>query len=119
MAADDREGRLAAARVIAVYLRKFAGAITKQTADAVNISDEGDVTSVNAGRPAGPWGWTPIQAWMFETGAAHPLFGDKGHWYNQPHRPFLDATVAAGADGAAQAYADKEVPRILREYGFY
>jgi hypothetical protein len=115
----DREGLLAAARVIAGELKKYAGAVSRQAGDAVNVSENLDGTVfVNAGRPAGRWGWHPIQAWMFETGSAHPLFGDRGHWYNQPHRPFLDAAANAGADRAAEAYAEKEVERLRRDYGF-
>lgn len=114
--AGNSAALLAAARVIASALRKAAGARTDETARAVNIQDEGDHADINAGSPGGRWGWEPIQAWMFATGAKHPLFGDRGHWYAQPYYPFLDIAVADSADEAAQVYADIEIQRLLDEY---
>jgi hypothetical protein len=41
-------------------------------------------------------------AYPFETGANHPLWGNRHHWYAQPKKPFLEEA----ADAAAKAAAD-------------
>lgn len=117
--AASREALRAAARIFADAIRKHAGVVSRQTAAAVNISEGGGSSiEVNAGHPGGPWGWEPIQGWMFETGASHPLFGDKGHWYPQRHYPFLEIGTREALDRAADAYADIEIDRLLAEYGW-
>lgn len=111
--AGNGEALRAASKVVADAVKKFAAARTPRTADATHVVGD---DLVSAGSPGGQWGWEPITAWMFQTGAAHPLFGNKGHWYNQPHYPFLDLAAEASATDAANAYADIRIPQLLDEY---
>lgn len=116
-----------AANVFARYMRRFAKSDMKsdETAAAVNIRTvSSDVVDVNAGYPTpasdnGPWGWTPIQAWMFETGSKHPLFGNERHWYNQPKRPILDKTAEVAGNEAETVYADVRIAELAREFGYH
>lgn len=58
-------------------------------------------------------------AWSAETGARHPLFGDREHWYppSAKQRPFL-APAADRRAGAAMAKYAKKIDRLCRERGF-
>jgi hypothetical protein len=90
---------------------------TRFTAAAVNLASDGDAILVRAGRPEGQWGWTPIQASMFDNNRRHPLFGNRGHWYPEGYYGITELTVQLGADDAAEAFADAYVDSALREHG--
>jgi|SRR5215469_4465731 len=111
----------AAAQVFGRTMMRMAVSVMRsdETATAVNIRPIApDVIDVNAGRPGGEWGWTPIEAWMFETGSKHPLFGDRKHWYAQPYRPILDKTATAGYPEAERVYANTRIPELAAQYGY-
>lgn len=117
-----------AARVFARVMRAMAISVmhSDETAAAVNIQSAGpNFIDVNAGHETGPphddgpWGWAPIQAYMFETGSKHPLFGNEAHQYHQPYRPILEKTENAGALEAARVYGDARIAEMVREFGYY
>lgn len=117
-----------AAEVFARFMRGFALTVMRstETAAAVDIKRiKANVYDVNAGRVVdygetdhGPWGWYPIQSYMFETGSKHPLFGNEGAQYHQPYRPILDKTAKAGIDQAEAAYAGQRIRELAAEYGY-
>lgn len=109
----NAEDLKAAAEVLADEVRKQAGAVSSRTAGAVNVKAAGGGWEINAGYPGGRWGWDPIQGWMFDEGAKHPLFGDRSHWYAQKHWPFMALAVSLAIDKAADAYADKVIDRMV------
>lgn len=58
-------------------------------------------------------------AFMSEiAGTRHPLFGDRKHWYPQPHRPFMTEGSDAALDDAADAFADDAIDGIARGAGY-
>lgn len=114
----EREGLKAAADRFAAVMRKVASIRTRRTADAVNISMEGEDAVIQAGHPGGPWGWEPIQAFMFDNNWRHPLYGNKKQWYHQGRFPITSMTERAGIESATEAFADKAVPILLAEHGF-
>lgn len=115
---DERALRNAA-EVFAQVMRRITAGISDETSRLVQLRAQYGAFDVNAGYSGGRWHWTPIQAWMFETGAKHPLFGDRSHWYAQPRRPFLEATAVAGYARAEQVYADIEAERLAHEFGYF
>jgi hypothetical protein len=100
-----------AAEVIAVAVRA-AAAKTKSKRIPASVKIIGGTSGlwVNAG---GPDGSEAPNAYPFEQGVRHPLFGmtgrgdakdrttpgHKGHWYPQPHIPFLEEGAEAAVAG--------------------
>ncbi len=41
----------------------------------------------------------------FEFAERHPLFGDREHWYPQPHRPYMDEAAVAAYGAGLNEYA--------------
>jgi hypothetical protein len=105
----------AAAEIIAVLARaKSAGFSTRIPASIKVIGGTSGVW-ITAG---GPGGKDAPNAYPFETGARHPLFGlagdgrpgdraapGKGHWYPQPKRPFLEEAALEGMEPCAAEFA--------------
>ena len=112
-----REGLRAAAEVIARVMRRVAAVKTRHTAAAVNVSWQGSEVAIQGGHPGGPWGWEPIQAWMFDDNGRHPLWGDKKHWYHQGHYPITAITERESLDEAVNAFADAAVPLYEQRLG--
>lgn len=112
-----REGLSAAADVLSRIMRAVAGVKTNETAAAVNVNWNFEDVEVRAGYPGGEWGWTPIQALMFDNNKRHPLYGNRRHWYHEGYYPITEATVRIGADEATEAFADAAVDRLLEEHG--
>jgi hypothetical protein len=118
VADPEREGLKAAADRFATAMRKISRVRTIRTADAVNVSFEGDEAVIAAGHEGGAWGWEPIQALMFDNNKRHPLWGNKAHWYKQGRWPITEYTERAALDSATEAFADAAVPPLLEEHGF-
>lgn len=119
MARDyNRDGLNAAARVLANAMQMIARVKTRTTADAVNISYEDDEIAVRAGRPGGAYGWEPVQAFMFDENARHPLFGNKRHWYHQGRYPIIQLTEESASDSAAHAYCKAAIDPLLADHGY-
>lgn len=113
-----------AARIIAQAAKDIAGTFSTRIPPAIKtFATSSDSVTINGGSPGGQWGWTPIHAWMFSEphGSSvpkHPLFGNRGKWYYQPYRPFLDEAAEAKSQDAAEAYADVAFPMYARAYGY-
>lgn len=45
-------------------------------------------------------------AYPFEKGSSHPLFGDREHWYKMKKQPFLEEAADATASKAVEAFAE-------------
>lgn len=97
-----------AARTTAAIMRRFARIRSDEIAAAVNVNESADGFEVRAGYPEGEWGWTPIQALMFDNNKRHPLFGNERRWYAQGYFPITESTVKlALAAGVEDIYADE------------
>lgn len=106
----------AAAEIFAAAIRVYAPG---KVHGLIHTRASDHVAFVFCGYPGGRWGWVPINAWMMETpGAAHPLFGDREHWYAQPQHHFLEAGAEAGAPQAAKVYAELRIAEITKAYGY-
>ena len=115
----------AAAEVIAAATRVIAGRFSSTIPGVTRsyLGTGGFTAFVAAGHKGGKWGWTPINAWMFEEPHSgkipkHPLFGNRSHWYYQPYRPFMEEGAAAGADQAAKVFADLSIDKWLAQTGW-
>jgi hypothetical protein len=108
----------AARNIVAPAMRRVARIRTKQTAAAVNIHNGPNGVEVRAGTPTGPWGWTPIQASMFDNNRRHPLFGDKRKWYHQGDFPITAMTLKLVSKLVEDEYVQEDLRIILGERGF-
>jgi hypothetical protein len=120
----------AAAEVIAAATRVVAGKFSSKIPGVVHsyLGTGGFTAFVAAGHKGGKWGWTPINAWMFEephgsSTPKHPVFATGprktwGKWYYQPYRPFMEEGAAAGADQAAKIFADLSIDKWLGQTGW-
>ena len=92
-----------AAEIIATAVR-VAAAETKSKRIPATVKIVGGTSGlwVTAG---GTDGKEAPNAYAFEEGARHPLFGNTNHWYAQRHVPFLEEGADASADKAAEAFA--------------
>jgi hypothetical protein len=114
----------AAAEVIAAATRVIAGGFAPGIASVIrSYLGPGSTAYIAAGHKGGKWGWTPINAWMFEEPHSgkvpkHPLFGSRSRWYYQPYRPFMEEGAAAGADQAAKVFADMSIDKWLAQTGW-
>jgi hypothetical protein len=108
-AVADGEDLEQAANVIAEEARRLAG-WSQQIHDGIVVEGSGDTVTV----------WTEAgPAWSAETGARHPLFGDRKRWYppSEKQKPFLAPAADAKASDAMDRYAQK-FERQLRKAGF-
>jgi len=109
-----RESVLEAAGVICrqaqANARKFSKRIPAATfVDGVSEQQAQVVTDGTAAPNAAP----------FEFGERHPLFGDKGVWFKQPTRAYMNSAASGAAvDEAADVYADLETTLLSQEYGY-
>jgi hypothetical protein len=101
----------AAAEEIAEEARRL-GAWSAQIASSIAVQVDGGQSWAEISCDAGP-------AYPAETGARHPLFGDREHWYppSAKQRPFL-APAADRRAGAAMAKYAQKIDRLCREKGF-
>lgn len=92
------------ARELAVWSEQIASSI------AVEVDAGAQWAEISC--DAGP-------AYPAETGARHPLFGDREHWYapSARQRPFLAPAADRRAGAAMAKYAGK-IDRLCRERGF-
>lgn len=111
--------RLAARTVVAPAMRRIARIRTKKTADAVHVVETPQGFEVRAGDPEGQWGWTPIEASMFDNNRRHPLFGNERAWYYQGYFPITEMTYKLALRlGAVDVYVDECLRILLKERGF-
>jgi hypothetical protein len=108
----------AARNIVVPAMKRVARIRTKQTAAAVNIYNGPNGIEVRAGTPTGPWGWTPIQASMFENNRRHPLFGNKNKWYHEGDFPITAMTVKLVAKLVEDEFVAEDLRIILGQYGF-
>jgi hypothetical protein len=90
-----------AAEIIAEAARGISATFSKRIPASIKIIGGASGMWITAG---GPEGKIAPNAYPFEDGVRHPLFG-MNHWYPQPKRPFLEEAVTASADQAAEAFA--------------
>jgi hypothetical protein len=117
-----------AAKVIADTAKVISGRFSRKIPAAMKVylGPGSDVCFIAAGSPTGRWGWTPVNAWMFEEmGSRHPLFahGPKRtdgwlNWYGMPYRPFMEEAAETSAQAAAEVYGDLETVRLAKLYGY-
>lgn len=89
----------AAAEIIANAARVNAAKFSKRIPGSVHVVDTSSQTLVVAGGAAAP------NAYPFETGARHPLFGNTNYWYPQPKKPFMARAVRSASNLAAEEFA--------------
>lgn len=117
----NQDGLRAAARSLAATMKRVAAVRTRRTADAVNVKETQNFELIRGGKPAGEWGWDPIEAAMFTYNLRHPLFGDRRRWYNQSRSGPYDIpaiTAREGASDAAEEYTRNAIDPLLRDHGF-
>ena len=104
-----------AAEIIATAARGLSAKFSKRIPASIKIIGGVAGMWITAG---GPDGSEAPNAYPFEDGVRHPLFGlagdgrpgdraqpGKGHWYPQPKRPFLEEAAEATAEEAAEAFS--------------
>jgi hypothetical protein len=105
---------VAAAEPFAEAARAYAGTIPSPTIEAsISVKPDGEGAVVIAD------GAIARQAYAYENGLSHPLFGNRGFWYPTPKVPFM--TAAARNKGAQQAAMDiyaRQLDVIAAEYGY-
>lgn len=105
-----------AKHIVKPAMQRIARIRTKRTADAVNIVKGTDGTiEVRAGRPEGPYGWTPIQALMFEENKRHPLFGHPP-WYHQGDFPITALTMKLVQRQVEDEFVQEDIKLILGKH---
>ena len=106
-----------AKNIVKPAMQRIARIRTKRTADAVNIAKGQDGSiEVRAGTPTGPWGWTPIQASMFEDNRRHPLYGNKHRWYHQGHFPITELTAKLVTKLVEDEFVQEDLKLILGKH---
>lgn len=99
---EDETKRLqSAAEIIAREARSISSTFSKRIPLATRVvtDHDGKVSVFTSGTDA-------PNAAPFELPERHPLFGDKEHWYEQPHRPYMEEAGDRKADAAAEEYAN-------------
>jgi hypothetical protein len=89
-----------AAELIATAARIRASKFSRRTAASVKVVPLPWGALITAGGNAAP------MAYPFETGANHPLWGNRHRWYKQPKHEFLDEAADASAAKAAAIMAN-------------
>lgn len=99
-----------AARLIAEGIRRRASSIpSAKIGPSVHVGQ-------GSNRSAVVYATAP-NAYPIETGARHPLFGNREHWYAMKRVLFLEEGAAMKLDDAAEEYG-KTADDWLRAYGF-
>lgn len=105
---------VAAAEPFADAARAYAGTIPSPTIQSsISVRPDGDGALIIAD------GAIARQAYAYENGLSHPLFGNRSFWYPTPKVPFM--TAAARNQGAQQAAMDiyaQQLDVIAAEYGY-
>ncbi len=92
-----------AAEIIAIKARAISAGFSKRIPISIVVRGGTGRVWIEAG---GPDGSIAPNAYPFETGARHPLFGSKtAPWYPQPKRPFLIEAGEAAIEQAAEAFS--------------
>lgn len=101
MDADSAERIKEAAEVIAAGARQNASSFSKRIPAATKaVGDSATKAHVITSGAQAP------NAAPFEYAERHPLFGNKKHWYTQPHRPYMERAGRDDLDEAAEAYSE-------------
>lgn len=106
-ASGDRLGQ--AAEKIAEGVREVSATFSVKIPPSVHVR-QGSETSATVYADA-------PNAYPIETGARHPLFGNREHWYRMKQRLFLEQGAAVSLDQAAEVYG-KTIDDWLREVGW-
>jgi hypothetical protein len=115
---DSTESMMRVAkRIVVPAMKRIARIRTRKTADAVNVVVRNGWVEVRAGTPEGAWGWTPIQASMFDNNRRHPLFGDKHKWYHQGYFPITEMTEKLVIKLVEDEYVRDALPILLERRG--
>jgi len=105
-----------AKNIVAPAMRRVARIRTKQTAAAVNVVKANGMIEVRAGTPTGPWGWTPIQASMFDNNRRHPLYGNMHRWYHQGDFPITAMTAKLVQKLVEDEFVEEDLKLILGKH---
>jgi hypothetical protein len=116
-AEGTRKGLERAAAIIARAVKARAAVFSESIPPTVESHiGRDDAAYVTAG---GPDGKTAPAAYMSEVaGTRHMLYGNRRHWYDQPHRPFMTEGSDDALDEAADGFADEAIDGIARDNGF-
>ena len=116
--ASRRAMERAARNIVVPAMRRVARIRTKETAAAVNMVSTRTSVDVRAGYPEGAWGWTPIQALMFDNNKRHPLFGNERVWYDEGYFPITEMTEKLVIGLVEDEYLAEAMRIILGEHGY-
>jgi hypothetical protein len=89
-----------AAEVIAATAIARSSKFSKRIPLSVKVVSSSWGAYIIAGGDAAP------NAYPFETGARHPLFGNRNYWYPQPKKPFLEQAADAASSKAANVMSN-------------
>jgi hypothetical protein len=90
----------AAADLIAAAAREISGRFSTRIPKSVKVTGgRNGVYTISAGGGRAP------NAYPFEEGASHPLFGNTAYWYPMKRKPFLTEAAAVAIAVATQEYA--------------
>jgi hypothetical protein len=110
-AGADLARRLKEAAAIIATIARANAAFSSKIPGSVRITGGRTGVNIVAGGKKAPAGYTA------ETAARHPLFGNRGYWYQGPVHPFLAPAGSEGADAAARVVAGV-IDDWAAEYGF-
>lgn len=88
-----------AAEIVAMKAREIASAFSTRIPLSVKITGGASRVYIRAGGPVAP------NAYPFETGARHPLFGNRNWWYPQPVHEFMEDAYVMTQNDVADAFA--------------
>jgi hypothetical protein len=93
-----------AAEIIAVAVRAFGSRVGKggstRIPKSIRVASTGKAIWIIAEGKIAP------NAYPFEEGSTHPLFGDWNHKYTMKKQPFMEEAAAATADAALIAFSE-------------
>lgn len=113
----ERAMMRAAKNIVAPAMKRIARIRTKTTAAAVNVHKGPNGIEVRAGTPTGAYGWTPIQALMFDNNKRHPLYGH-APWYHQGDFPITQLTAKLVAKLVEDEFVQEDLKLILGKYNY-
>ena len=88
-----------AAEIVADAAREISASFSTRIPASIRITGGTSKVYIRAGGPSAP------NAYPFDTGARHPLFGNRDWWYPQPKKPFLEEAYVLTQNEMADAFA--------------
>ena len=96
--AETKRLRLAA-EIIANAAKAIAARFSKRIPKSIRVTSTGKAIWIVADGAIAP------NAYPFEMGSDHPLFGNRSYWYKMDKKPFLEEAAATTADEALVAFS--------------